>query len=314
MARSPKYSEDSDYDFDEEYFSRTYQPLSNLPTPPPSSKQSLAAQSPRALLEDGGLLDSVLLGPAVHLVNMIPPSASVMEPSVQLVHEMLVRANLPMDVIALAVCILDALNSKFSLNWRLLCPLAKPQQPPSPSGETTTSPSNKRHTLPAAPRGGSSTFVIAPQLHIDAVRPEVIILSALVIAVKFLEDSQSPTHWYASAWGKDMWTCDQINVTERCIMESLGYRIMPLWDATLIADALRDMERAGKQVLNPPRSQRPRSGEVHKRSVSSVETAAAHQQQQKHSHQQQCQRHHHYPQHRQAASGPTPAETPVLAQ
>lgn len=55
-------SSDDDYEFDEEYFSRTYQPLSNLPTPPPSSRQSMAAQSPRSLLEDGGLGDSILLG------------------------------------------------------------------------------------------------------------------------------------------------------------------------------------------------------------------------------------------------------------
>jgi hypothetical protein len=60
-ARSPDYSDD-EFDFDDEYFSRTYQPLSNLPTPPPSSRESLASQSPRALLEDGGLLDSALLG------------------------------------------------------------------------------------------------------------------------------------------------------------------------------------------------------------------------------------------------------------
>lgn len=60
-THSPDYSDD-EFDFDDEYFSRTYQPLSNLPTPPPSSRESSAGQSPRALLEDGGLLDSALLG------------------------------------------------------------------------------------------------------------------------------------------------------------------------------------------------------------------------------------------------------------
>jgi len=55
-------SDDDDFDLDEEYFARTYQPLSNLPTPPPSSRDWSAAQSPRSLLEDGGLLDSALLG------------------------------------------------------------------------------------------------------------------------------------------------------------------------------------------------------------------------------------------------------------
>ena len=55
-------SDDDEFDLDEEYFARTYQPLSNLPTPPPSSRDWSAAQSPRSLLEDGGLLDSALLG------------------------------------------------------------------------------------------------------------------------------------------------------------------------------------------------------------------------------------------------------------
>ncbi len=181
-----------------------------------------------------------------------------MAPSVPLVHEMLVRSDLPPDVIALAVCILDSLSSKFSLNWRLLCPLAQREAP--------NEPTNKRHTMPASPIG-------ATQLHIDSVNPEVIIFAALVIAVKFLEDCQEPTQYYRSAWGKNMWTCHQINVTERCIMENLGYRILPLWDPVLIADALKDMQRAARQTALPPQ---PRNGELHKRSVSSAETISSH--------------------------------------
>jgi hypothetical protein len=88
----------------------------------------------------------------------------------------------------------------------------------------------------------------AVPLHIDAVRPEVIVLASLIVAVKFLEDYQEPTRHYASNWGNGIWTCGQINVTERCIMESLGYRIMPLWDRELINDALADMDRAGRQA------------------------------------------------------------------
>lgn len=53
----------SDFDVDEEdYFARTYQPLSNLPTPPPSSRGSSASDSPQSLLEDGERLNPALLG------------------------------------------------------------------------------------------------------------------------------------------------------------------------------------------------------------------------------------------------------------
>lgn len=192
------------------------------------------------------------------MVNLIPPAASLTVPSVPLVHEMLVRSDLPMDTIALAVCILDSLSSKFSLNWRLLCPLA-PREPAS--GAT------KRHTIQASPMGAAAQF------HIDSVNPEVIVLAALIIATKFLVDSHQPTHCYQAAWGKNVWTCDQINVTERCIMENLGYRILPLWDAVLIADAIRDMQRAARQAALPPL---PRNGETHKRSVSSAEALLGH--------------------------------------
>ena len=175
-----------------------------------------------------------------------------------IVHDMLRRANLPVDTIALAVCILDSLNSKrFSLNWRLICPLVRSDAP---------SMRTKRHTLPAAP-------TLANQLNIDCVNPEVIILSALVIAFKFLEDTcYEPTGYYSYAWGAEMWSDEQINVTERCIMESLEYRILPLWDRDLIRDAAADMERAGRQATLPLRQSLPRAGnsdEPHKRSMSS---------------------------------------------
>ncbi|KAK3487784.1 uncharacterized protein B0T23DRAFT_398466 [Neurospora hispaniola] len=230
--------DDSDFDFDEEYFARTYQPLSNLPTPPPSSRNSSVPQSPQSLVENGGLLDSELLGPAIHLVNLIPPAASLALPSVSLVHELLRRTGLKLDEIALAVCVLDSISSKFALNWRLRCP------PSRREGSTTSNEQqqqSKRYTLPAA----------ASQLHIDCVKPEVIVLGALIIAVKFLEDSHAPTQYYRSAWGNNLWTCEQINITERCIMEDLNYRILPLWDERLIGDALKDMERAGRQALLP---------------------------------------------------------------
>jgi hypothetical protein len=184
-------------------------------------------------------------GPAVHLVNLIPPAASLTTPSIPTVHEILERADLPLDTIALAVCILDSLNSKFSHSWRLSCPLAPVEAP------------LRRHTLPARP----------VQLHIDSVRPEVMILAALILAVKFLDDDYEQTQSYASRWGNDLWTCEQINVTERCIMENLGYRILPLWNRVLIDDALGDMERAGWQAVAPATPSK--TNGPHQRSMSS---------------------------------------------
>lgn len=228
---TPREVDDDELDL--EYFSRTYKPLSNLPTPPPSSRNS-ASSSPVIGLDDDADVDSTLLGPAVHLVNLHPPSASISSPSVSLVQSMITRANLPLETIALAVCILDSLDSKFSRKWRVSLPLAAPL-------------SNKRHTITTA------TSLVP---HIDSVSPEIIILTALVVAFKFTEDCHEPTQYYASDWGRGLWTCDQINTTERCIMEHLGYRILPLCDRDVIEDALEDMRRAGTMALRERETRR----------------------------------------------------------
>lgn len=189
-----------------------------------------------------------LAGPAVHLVNLHPPSASIASPSVSHVQAIITRAALPLETIALAVCILDSLDSKFSRKWRMDLPLG-------------AASSSKRHTISAA----SSLAT-----HIDLVSPELIILTALVIAFKFTEDCQEPTQYYASDWGHDQWTCDQINATERSIMEHLGYRILPLFEKTIIEDALDDMRRAGEMALREREINRQRAklDIGHSRSVS----------------------------------------------
>lgn len=134
-----------------------------------------------------------------------------------------------MDIIALAVCILDFLNSRFSRSWRISFPLNRPNE---------LLP--KRHTLPSG---------AVQAVHIDNVFPEVIILAALIIADKFVEDLQESTQYYGSMWGQNQWTCEQINFTERCIMENLGYRILPLWEAKFIKQARHDIEMARRELL-----------------------------------------------------------------
>jgi hypothetical protein len=62
MGRDKQDTSDDEFEFDEEYFASTYRPLSNLPTPPPSSKNSSAFQSPQITIDDGETLESTLLG------------------------------------------------------------------------------------------------------------------------------------------------------------------------------------------------------------------------------------------------------------
>ena len=179
---------------------------------------------------------------------MIPSSASLAAASVPLVQAILSRANLPLETVALAVCILDSLDAKFARAWRLSCPLSSPSLPlPLPL------PANNRHSMPPTPR----------QLpHIDSVQPELIVMAALAIAVKFTEDPHQTAQQCCGAWGRGLWSPGQLNATERCIMESLNYRIMPLCEEDCISDAMVDMQLAARQegyaygsiALTPPRS------------------------------------------------------------
>lgn len=149
-----------------------------------------------------------------------------------LVQAILSRASLPIETVALAVCVLDSLTARFARTWRLTCPL---QQPVT---------ANKRHTLPPS----------LHQLHIDGVRPEIIPLAALVVATKFVDDPHAPTDFYCRAWGRGTWSHEQLNATERCIMESLGYRILPLCAEDCLADAMVDMQLAARHEapVTPP--------------------------------------------------------------
>jgi hypothetical protein len=53
---------DDDFEFDESYFRQFYKPLSNLPTPPLSTRNSSANQSPRVSLDDTEGPNSQFLG------------------------------------------------------------------------------------------------------------------------------------------------------------------------------------------------------------------------------------------------------------
>lgn len=177
-------------------------------------------------------------------MNLIPASASLASASVPFVQAMLSRADLSMEMLALAVCILDSLDTKFARTWRLSCPLScpLPLRPDDLDSPAATSPSLiKRHSLPTTPRDAPRR-----QLHIDSVRPEIIILAALVIASKFIQDPQQPPQLYRLAWGRGLWSNEQLNATERCIMESLDYRILPLCDEDCLTDAMVDMQLAAE--------------------------------------------------------------------
>lgn len=78
-------------------------------------------------------------------------------------------------------------------------------------------------------------------------RPEIIALCAIILAMKYVDDTLIATSDYATEWGRGMWTCQQINFTEWALFEDLKYRLLDLWDERVINECLVDMERAGNE-------------------------------------------------------------------
>lgn len=212
------YSDFSEYS-DDDYFSQTYAPLSCLPTPPLSHNAPSPFTQALNAAFDGQEDDIENLGPAIHLCNLIPTSASLITPSPTILQDILYRANLPEQTVCLAVLILDSLTFRFSTSYR--------------------------KGLPLTPAADSNAIQQTP--HIDLVRPELIPLSALLLASKFTTDKHVPTKM-AREVGDNEWTCQQINFTELAILENLGWKIKELCVEEELNIAKEDMERAGRNA------------------------------------------------------------------
>ncbi|KAF7867001.1 uncharacterized protein EAF02_009787 [Botrytis sinoallii] len=232
MSSRKRSSSISSFDsFDSDFFEQTYVPLSNLPTPPLSSHSydTTAAQSPISLFSSDEILDPDYLGPAIHLTNLIPSSTSLTDPSTQLVHAILTRADLPIEILALAVCILDSLNSRFARSWRISYPL-----------ESSEDQLLEQYDFPSPQ--------CAEEQHIDSTHPEVIVLAALILAMNLIDDQQGTTLYHAQKWARGLWSCDQINFTQRAIMENLNYRLLPLWKEELLRSE-DEYGESGKETI-----------------------------------------------------------------
>ncbi|KAI1005985.1 hypothetical protein K3495_g2235 [Podosphaera aphanis] len=215
----PSFSSPSSSFDEDSYCLKPYVPLSGLPTPPLSC---YSAGSPYQTSFDPNFLDDCkLLGPSVLLRNLIPPCTSLRVASMSIIYNILKRSNLPLDTIALAVIILDSLNSRFALLWRKSCPLVSVADADQHEG--------------------------VKDQHIDSLRPELVALASLILAHKFLDDGQLKIDDYCKNWGNELWTREQVNFTQRVLLENIGYRLFSLSKDSIISATLEDMERAEAQ-------------------------------------------------------------------
>ena len=167
--------------------------------------------------------------------NLIPSSASLLTSSPTLVQDILHRANLPSPILELAVVILDSLTPGFATNWRKQLPLALNRE---------------------------------EQQLIDNVHPELIAASSLLIAHKFLDDNECPTSRFSRSVCGGLWTSQQINTTERLILDCINWNIKELCHDWFLGEAREDMKRAGANARRKMNKAMKKKPTLHRKNAS----------------------------------------------
>ncbi|TGZ78536.1 hypothetical protein EX30DRAFT_135060 [Ascodesmis nigricans] len=199
---------DDEFELSLEEFEKCYVPLSNLPTPPWSSESSSVEARDMGGADDNELLDPLFYGPAKYLATMSPRNASRETPSVRRLQGYLQRANLKMEAMALAGCILDCLSGRFVRQWRAECSDALEMETDSPEA------------------GGI-----------------LIVVAALCVAMKFLEDSSYTTRFWALAVCDDLFSPTVLAKTERLVLADLNYCLVGISAPAMLRYSIDEIER-----------------------------------------------------------------------
>ncbi|PSN71428.1 hypothetical protein BS50DRAFT_584919 [Corynespora cassiicola Philippines] len=196
----------------DQYFA-SYVPLSNLPTPPPAKEAPSQpcdippVNPPTAVVDQAPELHVY----ATHLAHLVPLNASSQRPSVSVVTGFLERADLPTETVAFAACILDALSQRFAGSWRDAC----------------------------VPR--LSPFSFCRQQ--PAMGPELVVLSALVLAHGYLDDRGRSNSRWARIIGASLFSAQDIERTKMCMLQDMDYGLFRISE-DMVQHMMRDMQRA----------------------------------------------------------------------
>ncbi|KAJ4289023.1 Non-essential glycogen phosphorylase [Kalmusia sp. IMI 367209] len=239
MAASPALSIRSNFsDMDDEELEQylaSCVPLSSLPTPPPAKQQQHQQQQPlatSALPSPPAELDVQRHGRspelevyASHLASLVPRNVSGQKSSVPAIEEFLERACLPVEMIAFAACVLDALSDGFASRWR-----------------DAFLPMNTTRL---------DYYLGADCWRQPSVSPDLIVLAALALAHGFIDDrGRSNGHW-AKVEGMGRFDAKEVGKTKMCILEDIDYGLFRIGD-DMVQRMVRAMQHAA--YITTPRT------------------------------------------------------------
>ncbi|KAK7548677.1 hypothetical protein IWX49DRAFT_42820 [Phyllosticta citricarpa] len=214
-----------------------YEPLSNMPTPPqPAPASPSAAQLARSPLRPNDDLRGMSC--AAYLAKLTPSNASNRRPSTTTITAYLERTHLPLEVLGLAACILDALSMRFAKRWR--------EALVSASGPDTASLPVPAASLPSPPASPVpvTTGPFLGAAVASSAEPELLVLAALALAASYLDDSHVSLRHWAHHVSNCVFTARQMSATQRCLLADLDYDLHS-FTPEFVQDSIHDMLRAG---------------------------------------------------------------------
>ncbi|KAJ4354253.1 uncharacterized protein N0V89_005987 [Didymosphaeria variabile] len=211
----------SDMDDEElEQYLASCVPLSNLPTPPPAKEQPLPTPSTTMSSEfdvERHRRSPELEVYALHLVSLVPRNVAGQKSSVAAVEGFLERACLPVDMVAFAACVLDALSDGFASRWcNALLPMDTSKLDFYLGTDCWQQPS---------------------------ISPDLIVLAALALAHGFIDDrGRSNGHW-AKIEGAGRFVPKEVGKTKMCILEDIDYGLFRISE-DMVQRMSREMQQA----------------------------------------------------------------------
>jgi hypothetical protein len=124
------------------------------------------------------------------------------------------RAKLPIEIVAFAACILDALSQRFASSRRAAC----------------------------SPAQTDLNSIIQRQL-VPSPSSEIVVLSALSLAYGFLSDRDRSTSHWAQMEGGGLFSVGQIESTKWCILQDIDFKL-PRIKAEMVNRMMTNMQRS----------------------------------------------------------------------
>lgn len=154
---------------------------------------------------------------ALHLASLVPRNVAGHKPSVVAIEAFLEKACLPVEMVAFAACVLDALSEGFASRWRdLFLPM---------------------DTVRLDFYLGTNCW------QQPSISPDLIVLAALALAHGFIDDrGRSNGHW-AKVEGAGRFDAKDVGRTKMCILEDINYGLFRISEE-MVQRMAKEMQQA----------------------------------------------------------------------